>query len=306
MGSVPPSHPPRHGAIGSVPERNRRLRHGSGGQGRASSGASPPRERSFADGAARKPARAAHRHATGTPAQRVWIRIFPRQSGSRLPRRDRGPGRAAGDAYWRRKIALLPVARDRARRHDAGDQPADRADGRSGVEAEGVGLRGGAHPFGPRPGLRAPGLHRLSERRAAIPVHRTRTPARSRLSRDAGQAQTQPDRHRRSPLHFAMGARFPPRLPHARAIPADAAARACDRHDGDGDSAGAGRYRRTVGLDAGGALHSRLPARQSGSGSDRGGAIAAGIAHQRAAAGRCAAAGDCLRTYAGAGHESSR
>ncbi len=38
-----------------------------------------------------------------------------------------------------------------------------------------------------------------------------------RLSRNAGETQTLADRHRRSPLHFPMGTRFPPRLPAARA-----------------------------------------------------------------------------------------
>ena len=48
------------------------------------------------------------------------------------------------------KSLVLPVAGHRARRHHAGDQPADRVDGRSGGEAQGAGLRRGAHPFRPR------------------------------------------------------------------------------------------------------------------------------------------------------------
>ena len=125
-----------------------------------------------------------------------------------------------------RQVAVLPVARHRARRHHAGDQPADRADGRSGRQAQGARLRGGAHPLRPRPRRLAPGLHRLPQRQAAVPLHRAGAAARRRLSRNAGQAQAVADRHRRSALHFAMGARFPAGLPHARPVPAHAAARA--------------------------------------------------------------------------------
>ena len=61
----------------------------------------------------------------------------------------RREGRAAGHADRLGQVALLPVARDRAGRHHAGDQPADRVDGRPGREAQGTGLRRGAHPLRP-------------------------------------------------------------------------------------------------------------------------------------------------------------
>ena len=60
-----------------------------------------------------------------------------------------GQGRAAGHADRIGQVAVLPVARHRAGRNDAGDQPADRVDGRPGREAQGAGLRRGAHPFRP-------------------------------------------------------------------------------------------------------------------------------------------------------------
>ena len=65
----------------------------------------------------------------------------------------------------------------------------------------------------------------------------------ARLPGDAGQAQAVADRHRRGALHFAMGPRFPAGLPHARPVPADAAAGAGDRADRHGHAAGAGRHR---------------------------------------------------------------
>ena len=42
---------------------------------------------------------------------------------------------------------------------------------------------------------------------------------------NAGEAQAVADRHRRGALHFAMGARFPAGLPHARPVSAVACAR---------------------------------------------------------------------------------
>ena len=86
-----------------------------------------------------------------SPAQRVRLLLLPTQPGSRLPGGHRGPGRAAGHADRVRQVAVLPIARHRARRDHAGDQPADRLDGRSGGQAQGAGLRRRAHPFRPRP-----------------------------------------------------------------------------------------------------------------------------------------------------------
>ncbi len=164
---------------------------------------------------------------------------FPRQSGRSLPDGDRGARRAAGDAHGRGQIALLPTARACARRHDAGDQSADRADGRPVSKAAGTWLRGGVHPFRTRPRGVAPGLYRLPERQAAVPVHRAGAPARARLSGDAGEAETDADCDRRSALHFAMGTRFSARLPAAGQLSADAAPGAGDRADSHGHGDGA-------------------------------------------------------------------
>ncbi len=128
------------------------------------------------------------------------------------------------------------------------------------AKAAGTWLRGGVHPFRTRPRGLAPGLHRLSERQAAVPLHRARTPARARLSGDAGEAETVADRDRRSALHFAMGARFPPRLPAARRLSADAAPGAGDCAHRHGDGGGAARHLQAIGSRSAGQLHSRVSA----------------------------------------------
>ncbi len=151
-------------------------------------------------------------------APRVRIFLVSRESGRGLPHGDRRPRRAAGDADGRGQIALLPAAGHRARRHHAGDQSADCADGRSVREAARARIRGGVHSLGARSRGFAPGLHRLSRGQAAVPVHRAGATARQRLSGDAGEAEAGSGRHRRSALHFAMGPRFPARLPAARAV----------------------------------------------------------------------------------------
>ena len=81
----------------------------------------------------------------------------------------------------------------------------------------------GAHSL--RPGAqRGPsGVRRVSARRSAIPVHRAGAFARSRISRDAGQAKARVGRHRRSALHLAMGPRLPARLSDAGPVSACAA-----------------------------------------------------------------------------------
>ncbi len=68
-------------------------------------------------------------------------------------------------------------------------------------------------------------------------------------------------------------------------------------------TAGTGRYRGSVGTGTGVALHPWLPARQPGGGSHRDRALAARLADKRVIAGRIAAAGDCVRPYAGASHQ---
>ena len=135
-------------------------------------------------------------------------------------------------------------------------------DGRSGRQAQGAGLRRRPHPFRPRPRRLAPGLPRLPQRQAAVPVHRAGTAARGRFPGDAGETKAVPDRHRRGALHLAVGARFPAGLPHARPVPALVAPGARNCADRYGHAARSERHRRAVGAGAAGALHSRVSARQ--------------------------------------------
>ena len=79
---------------------------------------------------------------------------------------------------------------------------------------------------------------------------------------DAGQTQAVPHRHRRGALHLAMGARFPPGLPHAGPVSAHSAPGAGDSADRDRNTSRAKRYRRAVGARAARTLHSRLSPRQ--------------------------------------------
>ena len=87
------------------------------------------------------------------------------------------------------------------------------------------------------------GVHRLSERRLQflfIAPERLRVTGFPEM---LAKRKAVAHRHRRSALHFAMGPRFPPRLPHARPVPADAAPRAGDRADRDRHADRAERYR---------------------------------------------------------------
>ena len=92
------------------------------------------------------------------------------------------------------------------------------------------------HSFRTRPRGFASGLHRLPEWQAAVPLYRARTAAGAGLSGNAGEAETDADRYRRSALHFAMGARFPARLPAAGRLSADAASSAGDCADSHGNA----------------------------------------------------------------------
>ena len=83
---------------------------------------------------------------------------------------------------------------------------------------------------------RARGVPRVPARRARLPLHRARAPARAGLPRDARAAQADADRDRRGALHLAVGPRLPARLPHARRAPAAAAARAGHRAHRDRDA----------------------------------------------------------------------
>ena len=122
------------------------------------------------------------------------------------------------------------------------------------------------------------------------------------LSRNAGEAQAQPHRHRRSPLHFAMGPRFPAGLSHARPVPANPAAGAGNRAHGHRDAAGARRYCCAVGPFAGGAFHPRVPSRQPRHRSGGGRAAAAGRTDGGIAAGSRAPPGHRVRPHASAEH----
>ena len=125
-----------------------------------------------------------------------------------------------------------------------------------------LGLRGRAHPLGPRPRGLAAGLRRLPRGAARLPLHRPRAAARPRLPRDARQAQAGADRDRRGALHLAMGPRLPARLPAARPAPPPAAAGAGHRAHRHRHPARAGRHRRPARPRPRGALHPRLPAHQ--------------------------------------------
>ena len=60
-------------------------------------------------------------------------------------------------------------------------------------QAAGPWLRGGMHPFRTRPRGLPPGLYRLPERQAAVPLHRAGTPAGARFPGDAGETETDAD-----------------------------------------------------------------------------------------------------------------
>ena len=275
------------GAACAVSEGHRGVRARGGGQGRAAysprpkdvdrrpSRAHADRQRSALNPPARRRS-GQWRHALDAAPSRLRLLLLPAESGSGLPGGCRWERRAAGHADRLGQVAVLPVAGDRARWNHAGDQPADRVDGRPGRQAQGAGFRRGAHPLRPRARRLPPGLHRLPERQTAVPVHRAGTAARGGLPRDAGQAKALADRHRRSALHFPMGARFPPGLPHARPVPADVASRAGHCAHRHGHAAGAGRHRRPTGAGAGGAFHPRFPARQHRHRSGGGGARLSG------------------------------
>jgi DNA topoisomerase-3 len=65
------------------------------------------------------------RHARDPSSSSVWFLLFPAQSGSGLPGGCRWERRAAGHADRIGQVAVLSVARDRAGRNHASDQPAD-------------------------------------------------------------------------------------------------------------------------------------------------------------------------------------
>ncbi len=158
------------------------------------------------------------RRSAGTPPPRVRLLGVPPVPGGGVPRRHARRRRPAGDAHRRRQVALLPAPRPRARRHHAGHQPAHRPDGGPGRQAHRVGCRGRAHPLRARPRRLAAGvLRRLPRRPPRLPLHRPRAPPRARFPRDARAAPSDARGHRRGPLHLAVGPRFPPRLPPARA-----------------------------------------------------------------------------------------
>ncbi len=106
---------------------------------------------------------AAGRSACATTAdllhERVRVRGVPREPGRGLPRGDRWEGRSAGHAHRLRQVAVLPVARHRSRRDDAGGQPADRPDGGPGGRASGARV---SQPSASTPAATAPSRARCA------------------------------------------------------------------------------------------------------------------------------------------------
>ena len=130
------------------------------------------------------------------------------------------------------------------------------------AKLQGAGLRGRAHPLGPRPRGIARGLSRLPRRAARFPVHRAGAAARAGFPEMLAKRKPCAGRDRRGALHLAMGPRFPAGLPHARPASASAAPGAGDRADRDGDAARAGRHRRAARAAHAAAVHPRIPPRQ--------------------------------------------
>ena len=128
------AHRPAPARTGTPARPGAAERHGAGPDGTRLSAATPPspagpgcgceRRRACGPGAANGSRKSA--------ARRLRLPLLPPLPGSGLPGRRGGQGRAAGDADRRGQVALLPAPRPRARRHDAGGQPAHRADGGPG------------------------------------------------------------------------------------------------------------------------------------------------------------------------------
>jgi hypothetical protein len=107
----------------------------------------------------------------------------------------------------------------RARRDDARGEPAHRADGGPGRQARRAGIRGRAHSLGARPRRVASRVPRVPRWGARLPLHRARAAQRSPGFPRCWRARPDPGRHRRGPLHLAVGPRLPPGLSHARRAP---------------------------------------------------------------------------------------
>ncbi len=188
------------------------------------------------------------RNRRANPAKRVaggfWLRQLPRfpAGGDRAGRRRRRRRRA--DADWRRQIPVLsdpgiaaPGPRRRCLAADRADEGPGRCAGpsrgtRRGVELAPLSGRGG--------GGRRDGRQWCS--RPALCVARA-GPDRA-LPRSARAVPARPLRGRRSSLHLAVGARFPPRIPAALGAQEALSAGAAAGIDRDRRRTDAARHRR--------------------------------------------------------------
>jgi DNA topoisomerase-3 len=203
-------------------------------------------------------ARAAAERSPRAPPRIVRVRVVPSVPGGGLSDGGGGQGRPPRHADRRRQVALLPAPRRRARRHHPRREPAHRAHGGSGRAARAARLRRRAHPLRADARRRPRRVPRLPRRRARLPLHRARAPQGPRVPRDARAAKADAHRGRRGSLHLAVGARLPPRLPHARRAPAAPPARAGHRAHRDGHAGRAGRHRARAAPRGARAVHPRL------------------------------------------------
>ena len=131
VGSAPQAYRARRSASCAVPRRHRRIRARGGGESESHGHAATSRVSIVPE-----QTRLAAAHPSNEPLDALLHRAFGFSS-FRANQEEvcrtviEGRDVAARDADGRGQIALLPITRHRARRHDAGDQPADCADGRS-------------------------------------------------------------------------------------------------------------------------------------------------------------------------------
>ena len=194
------------------------------------------------------------------PASLVGLR--PRgvssSAGGGVPSGDHRRGRASRHANRGGQVLVLPAAGSGARRYDPGAVAIDRPDGGPGRSARSPRSRRRTDPLGPRPRRLAGGVRKVPRWRIGFPLRCAGAARGPRLPGDAGQTAAGPDRGRRGALHFALGARFSPRLSDALGAAAHAAPRPGDRSHRDRHADGAAGHRRTARDPECSPLHSRI------------------------------------------------